>query len=104
MRRLVVALCLAMMPLSAWAATSFVNQANKAFDTETVTIKTGDSIVFTNQDDVTHNIQITNDKGDISDRGLQKPGQNITATFDTPGEYRVRCAIHSKMKATVIVQ
>lgn len=91
-------------PLLAYAADATVTQSHTTFDVDNLSLKPGESITFTNKDDVTHNIQLVNGDGDTEDKGLQKPGQDIKATFAKAGDYKVRCAIHPKMKMTVSVK
>jgi plastocyanin len=94
-------LCIAPIAL---AADTTVIQSHTTFDVDAVTLKAGDTITFSNKDDVTHNIQVVNSDGDVDDKGLQKPGVNIHASFPKTGTYKVRCAIHPKMKMTVTAQ
>jgi len=81
-----------------------VDQAGQKFNPDSITVKAGDSVTFTNKDDVTHNIHVITSGGDSEDKGLQKPGENIKETFAKAGDYQVRCSIHPKMKMTVTVQ
>lgn len=97
-------LFLASLMASAHAAETNVNQSHTSFDVDEVTIKKGDTVIFNNHDDVTHNIQVVNSDGDADDKGLQKPGQSIKETFSQAGSYKVRCAIHPKMKLKVEVK
>lgn len=101
---LILACVFAATSLAAQANDTAIDQAGQKFSPDSVTIKAGDSMTFTNKDDVTHNIHIINAAGDSEDKGLQKPGENIKQTFDKAGEYQVRCSIHPKMKMTVTVQ
>ena len=65
----------------------------------------GDRIVFTNEDDVIHNVHIFGPGNDDStDLGLQKPGATLTYKFDKAGAYRVRCNIHPSVKMAVTVK
>jgi plastocyanin len=93
-----------MVSPAAFADTTEITQADQTFSQEAVTLKAGDTIHFTNKDSVTHNIKVMGADGDVDDKGLQKPGEVITEVFAKPGEYKVRCAIHPKMKMTVKVQ
>lgn len=104
---LVAALCVAApcFTIAALALTSEseVDQIGLRFTRQLVELKTGAVMKFHNSDDVIHNI-MTIDKDDLTeDFGLQKPGEDIHATFSTPGSYQVRCSIHPKMKMTVNV-
>lgn len=80
-----------------------VTQQGKAFSEKQVSLAPGQAIVFINDDDVAHNVY-TIINGKKEDLGLQKPAEEDTITFEIPGTYRVRCAIHPKMKMMVKVQ
>jgi len=95
---------LALVAFTVYAADTTVTQSHTSFDVDDATIKVGDTIIFANKDDVTHNIQVTDSDGDNDDKGLQKPGEIIKQTFAKAGEYKIHCAIHPKMKMKVIVQ
>jgi plastocyanin len=79
-----------------------VNQANKTFAPSAVTIKTGDTVDFVNDDAIAHNVLARGTPEDFN-LGIIKPGDEKKATFSTPGAYEVRCAIHPGMKMTVTV-
>jgi plastocyanin len=96
-----IALLLCVSP--AYAADATVVQSHTTFDVDEVTVHPGDTVTFANQDDVTHNIQVVNDEGDADDKGLQKPGQDIKIKPLQSGTYKVRCAIHPKMKLKMSV-
>ena len=81
-----------------------VTQSHKAFDTDTVSLQRGDTIHFENGDDVKHNIQISGGGDGTEDLGLQKPGDTVDHVFTHPGEYRVNCSIHPKMRLKVLVE
>ncbi|MDA8230048.1 MAG: plastocyanin/azurin family copper-binding protein [Magnetospirillum sp.] len=87
----------------AHAATTLIDQRDRKFSQSSVDIKVGDSLDFKNTDDVTHNIMVVNDDGDVDDKGLQDPGKDVIITFDKPGHYEVRCNIHPRMKMEVNV-
>ncbi|MBV8060223.1 MAG: cupredoxin domain-containing protein [Alphaproteobacteria bacterium] len=88
----------------AYAADTTVTQSHTTFDVDSLSLNSGDTIIFKNADDVTHNIQIVNSDGDVDDKGLQKPGQEIKSTLTQKGEYKARCAIHPKMKMAITVK
>lgn len=79
-----------------------VIQKDKAFSEKEISVKVGDTVKFTNEDDVTHNIY-----SDTTDHDFQidkqDPGQSQEVKFDKAGEIKVKCAIHPKMKMTVKV-
>ena len=83
------------------AATITVLQRGLVFNQSAVTLEKGDRAVFTNEDDVIHNIHIFGPGGEEKDLGLQKAGQVLSYTFNQPGAYMVRCNIHPSMKMAV---
>ncbi len=88
---------------TAAAAEVVITQNGKKFDQKTVTISKGDTIKFVNDDSIAHNIHSRSPGGEF-DLGVQKPGSNSNFTFAKDGTFKVRCAIHPKMKVTVTVK
>jgi cytochrome c peroxidase len=86
------------------AANTTIEQSGQQFSERNVALQKGDSIVFSNHDDVTHNISVIDDDDEAADLGLQKPGQSLTYKFDKSGKFKVRCSIHPSMKMTVNVK
>ena len=80
-----------------------VSQKNKTFSQGSMTVKKGESITFTNDDDVAHNVYSTS-AGNAFNLKTISPGGAGTATFNTPGTVEVRCAIHPTMRLTVTVK
>jgi plastocyanin len=99
----IAALTLAVAPALAGAAEVGVSQKDKAFSSETLAVKAGDTVRFNNDDEVAHNVLIKGPSGD-KNSGTQKPGEAVRYTFEKAGEHEVRCGIHPKMKLTVTVQ
>jgi plastocyanin len=89
---------------SALAADIPIDQQHKEFIPDNITIKAGDTLVFSNHDSRVHNILVVNPDGLAKDEGLQKPDVVLRHTFTTPGAYEVRCAIHPEMLLTVTVE
>src|SRR5258708_37231609 len=87
------------------ASTIVVGQHGLVFTRSSASVAKGDRIVFTNEDDVIHNIHIFGPGSDDStDLGLQKPGATLTYKFDKAGAYMVRCSIHPSVKMAVSVK
>ena len=84
------------------AAEVVVTQKAKKFDQQKVTINKGDSIKFVNADSITHNIH-SRGAGKF-DLGAQKPNTAMTHVFAADGTFKIRCAIHPKMKLKVTVK
>lgn len=91
-----------------------VSMNDFAFNPATITVKTGDSVTWTNQDSAVHNVQLTTihlikptqtvnlpDPPETID--LEK-GKSATMTFSQPGTYAYICTYHPGMKGTVIVK
>ena len=89
---------------SARAAEHFVDQHDLNFVPQTMTIKAGDTVRFTDTDRITHNITIVNPDGTIEDKGMSTYSQHIVVQFDKPGVYKVICRIHPNMNMTITVE
>jgi plastocyanin len=87
------------------ATTLTVGQHGLVFTQNAASLARGDRIIFTNEDDVIHNINIFGPGNDEStDLGLQKPDATLTYRFDKAGAYRVRCNIHPSVRMAVTVR
>lgn len=73
---------------------------NFAFNPKNATILAGNTVVWTNNDEVTHDI--TMDNG-LFDHDLN-PGESFSYTFTEKGIYPYHCDIHTSMTGTIIVQ
>ncbi|MCX6126252.1 MAG: plastocyanin/azurin family copper-binding protein [Proteobacteria bacterium] len=80
-----------------------VSQKNKAFSQDSLTIAAGDTVIFRNDDDTSHNV-FSSTEGNKFNLGIQKQGADSKQIFSKAGEVEVRCAIHPKMKFKVIVK
>ena len=90
--------------VAAPAATLADGQHGMLFTKSSASLAKGDRMVFTNEDDIIHNIHIFGPGPDEStDLGLQKPGSTLSYKFDKSGSYRIRCNIHPAMRMTVAV-
>lgn len=72
-----------------------------AFSPETVKIKAGSSVQWTNQDSSTHTV--TSDK-DAFDSGNLSNGKTFALDFQDAGTYEYHCDIHPSMTGTVEVE
>ena len=79
-----------------------VNIKNFDFAPLTLTIKTGDSVTWTNNDNVAHTV--TSDQGKELDSSLLTTKETYTHKFVTSGTYNYHCAPHPAMKGTIIVE
>jgi plastocyanin len=94
-------------PTSQPAATSVplsgnvdVTIANFAFAPETLTVKVGTTVKWTNQDSAGHTV-VANDNSFSS--GDLNQGDSYTFTFNTAGTFAYHCGVHPNMKATITV-
>ena len=73
-----------------------------AFNPSLITIKAGDTIVWTNMDSAPHTVTSTSGK-ELESKTLDK-GDTYSHTFTQAGTYDYFCAIHHGMRAKVIVE
>ncbi len=84
----------------ALAADQSVAIAGFAFSPGTVSVAVGDTVTWTNTDDVGHTA--TADDGSFS-TGTIADGTSKSATFATAGTFAYQCTIHPQMTGTVVV-
>jgi plastocyanin len=87
------------------ARTVTMDQSQFQFLPETIAIRTGDSVQFTNSDQTTHNVRATSE---IANFNITMPVEGShTIRFDKPGGIRqpiqVGCVFHSAMQAWIFV-
>jgi plastocyanin len=92
MKQLLLSLALALVT---------VHLHNDAYSPATVTIHTGDTVRFVNDDDDAHTVTSTN--GWFDSKGLDTNG-TWSHTFDKAGIFHYFCELHPFMKGTVIVK
>lgn len=90
------------VPPSAGVQTYNVGIMNFAFSPDSLTIKAGDTVIWTNNDNVAHTV--TSDSGSELGSPHITPGNSYSHTFSTAGTYNYHCSIHTTMKGIVIVQ
>jgi plastocyanin len=74
---------------------------NFAFNPKTLAVKSGQTVTWTNHDDVPHRIQSANDKFPPS--SVLDTKALYTVTLTPPGEYPYFCSLHPTMIGTIIV-
>lgn len=92
-------LLLLMPPLmtSAAFADATIVQKGRRFNPGEITIRRGESLTFTNNDEFIHQIYVTG----LFDSDERVPGQTLAENFPQAGTFEVRCHIHPKMKLVV---
>jgi len=85
-------------------ATTSVTIQDFAFSPKTITVKVGDTVTWTNQDSVQHDVT-ADDPSDFAPSGsLLSKGQSYSFKFNKAGTYSYHCTPHPYMKGTVIVE
>jgi plastocyanin len=77
-----------------------VDVANFAFAPAALTVQAGDTVTWTNRDDVSHTVSADND---AFDSGAFGHGMTFQLTAGPPGTYTYFCRIHPFMKGTLTV-
>jgi plastocyanin len=86
--------------LPARAADTEVKIDNFTFTPEELTVKTGTTVVFRNQDDIPH--VVVGAKGEFHSKALDT-GDSFSFTFAKSGSYGYFCGLHPKMQGKIIV-
>ena len=94
---------LGLAALSAPAGEVMVDQVKEKFDKDSLTIKVGDTVTFSNSDPVKHNLTVVTPDEDSKDLGMEQPGGKVSYAPPKSGVYDVRCSIHPKMKMKIKV-
>lgn len=72
---------------------------NYSFSPKETTIKSGTTVVWTNQDPISHTVKL----GDVASTELAK-NQTFEYTFFVAGEYSYYCGLHPSMQGKIIVE
>ena len=72
-----------------------------AYQPSSITINKGDTVVWTNNDSVSHNVVSPDDLINSPTLG---PGQSFSYKFISAGTYSYLCTFHGSMNGTVIVK
>jgi MYXO-CTERM domain-containing protein len=95
-----LALSLAVAP-SALAADHVVKVVGFAFAPQTVTVAVGDTVTWTNGDNVTHTA--TADDASFDTGSISGGSSSVGVTFNTIGTFAYHCRIHASMTASIVV-
>lgn len=79
-----------------------INIQNFAFSPSSLTIKPGDTVIWTNKDSMSHTV--TSDSGNELISSTINNGGTYSHVFSTAGTFAYHCSIHTSMKGTIIVQ
>ena len=81
--------------------TATVKIDNFSFSPNTLQIKAGTKVTWTNADDIPHTV-VSDDK--VFKSKALDTDEKFSFSFDKPGTYPYFCSLHPKMTAKVIVQ
>lgn len=84
------------------AQTNRVVIRNFAFSPESIKVKVGTTVTWTNGDGTVHTI--TKDDGDGPDSPSIAPGKSYSFTYTKKGTFAYHCSIHPDMTAKVTVE
>ena len=90
----------ALAPVMA-GADATVKIDNFTFEPETLTVKAGTTVTWTNQDDIPHTVVAS---GRAFKSKALDTDDKFSFTFTTPGSYEYFCSLHPHMKAVVTVE
>lgn len=82
--------------------THAVTIKNFSFSPAALTVNVGDTVVWTQEDSVSHTV--TSDTGSELSSPLLTKGKTFAHTFTTRGAFSYHCTPHPSMKANVIVE
>ena len=74
---------------------------NFSFGPTELTVMAGDTVTWTNRDDIPHTV-VSTDK--VFKSKVLDTGEKFSFTFTTPGTYPYFCSIHPKMTGRVVVR
>jgi amicyanin len=79
-----------------------VSMADIKFDPAEITINAGDTVTWTNNDSVGHDV--TGDDFKSGDAGGMQNGDTFEHTFNEAGTFDYVCTVHPGMEGTVVVE
>jgi plastocyanin len=100
------AMMLAAVVLPSWADNAAQGDAvsidNFTFGPQTLTVKAGTTVTWTNRDDIPHGI--ASDNNAFTKSKALDTDDSYSFTFTTPGTYKYFCYVHPHMTGTILVQ
>jgi hypothetical protein len=88
----------------AQAADFTVDQNKERFNMDSLSVKVGDNISFTNSDTVKHNLTVVTPEEESNNLGTEPPGAVVKYSPPKKGTYDIRCKIHPTMKMKIKVE
>jgi plastocyanin len=75
-----------------------------SYDPYLLTVKTGTTVVWTNEDSIAHSVLYTGAGATKFNSGPLRKGESFSNTFNTPGRYAYTDLQHAGMEGTIIVE
>ena len=75
---------------------------NFSFGPQTLTVKAGTTVTWTNRDDIPHGIASSNNA--FKKSGALDTDDSYSFTFTTPGTYQYFCYLHPHMVGSIVVE
>ena len=85
----------------ALAATIDVKIDNFTFNPQQITVKTGDTVTWTNHDDIPHTVT---SKTMVFRSKAMDTDDKFSFTFATPGKYDYFCSLHPHMTGLIVIE
>ena len=82
--------------------TSMVAIDNFSFGPQTLTVRAGTTVTWTNRDDIPHGIASSNNA--FKKSGALDTDDSYSFTFTTPGTYQYFCYLHPHMVGSIVVE
>lgn len=89
------------LPAGAQNAPVAVGIDNFTFNPQTLTVKAGATVTWTNKDDIPHTVAAVNRQ--FKSKALDTDDA-YSFTFTTPGTYAYFCSLHPHMTGTIVVE
>jgi plastocyanin len=86
------------------ADTKKIEIRDRKFSLAKVSLKAGQTVVWTNRDDNDHQIVITLDGKKVKESDNLSGGDSFKFTFDKPGKYKFACKLHPREKGEITVE
>jgi hypothetical protein len=80
-----------------------MDQKNLAFAPRVLPVVEGTTVVFTNSDDIQHNVFSPSRTAGAFDLGTYSRGEERSVAMRQPGDVLVLCNIHMEMEARILV-
>ena len=82
-------------------STNMIEIKDMSFNPNTLNVKQGETVTWTNQDSTIHTVQF--DDNSFASDELSKQ-DSVSFTFDKKGTFTYHCGVHPSMKGTIIVE